>query len=192
VLAGIGGLLAFLALHAVLITPIWFVAPAGAVVASIGGAAIGVAYSEVFPRLPPRPWTAPAVVLGVGLVLLPAIVIAELRDPIVAMDETGGRALRVSDAEAVAGMVFGFLGPTALAGASVGWLLMRTRRASIITALAALAFAIGPGHNVRLLAGTAAVGKEIAILVAVVGVASVVLVESHATVARGGHGRRRS
>lgn len=50
-------------------------------------------------------------------------------------------------------------------------------------ALGAFALAVGPGHNIPLLGGTSVVAKEVAILAAVIGVASVMLVEAHARLA---------
>ncbi len=55
VLAGVAGLLVFLVLHALWIVPIWFILPAGMVVAAGGGLAIGWAYAELRQRLPGRP-----------------------------------------------------------------------------------------------------------------------------------------
>lgn len=51
----------FLVLHHAWIAPIWFVAPMGAVLASLGGAAVGAAYAELRPVLPRRPWTSACV-----------------------------------------------------------------------------------------------------------------------------------
>ena len=50
--AGLAGLGVFLILHHIWITPIWFVAPAGAVMAPAGGAAMGSSYAELASRLP--------------------------------------------------------------------------------------------------------------------------------------------
>lgn len=184
VLAGLAGLATFLLIHHFWIVPIWFIAPAGALVAAAGGAAAGAAYAELLPHLPRRPWT-PIVVIGVvGIVLLPAFVIAEVRGPIFAMGGKGGGTLLVPGAEAAADVVVGLLGTATVAGAGLGWLIARSRRAAGTTALAAFAFALGPGHNIPLLGGTPAVAKELIILAVVVAVASVVLVEAHASMVR--------
>ena len=110
-----------------------------------------------------------------GLVLLPAVIVAELRGPIFAMDGT----LVVSGEAAVVDVVVGLMVTAAIAGASVGWLITRDRRAAGSMAIAALALALGPGHNIPLLGGTPVVAKELAIVGAVVAVAAVVLVEVH-------------
>ncbi len=184
VLAGIAGFATFLLIHHVWIVPIWFIAPAGALVAAAGGAAVGAAYAELLPHLPRRPWTVIAVIVVIGVVLLPAFVIAELRGPIFAMVGDGGGSLLVPGPEAVADVVVGLLGTATIVGGGLGWLIARSRRAAGTTALAALAFALGPGHNIPLLGGTPAVAKELVILAAVVGVASVVLVDAHAWLVR--------
>lgn len=180
VLAGMAGFATFLFIHHVWIVPIWFIAPVGALVAAAGGAA----YAELLPHLPRRPWTATDLIVVIGVVLLPAIVIAELRGPIFAMEGDGGGTLLVPGEEAATDVVVGLLGTATIAGAGLGWLIARSRRATGTTALAAFAFALGPGHNIPLLGGTPAVAKELVILAAVVGVASVVLVEAHAWLVR--------
>lgn len=89
VLAGLVGFATFLVLHHLWIVPIWFIAPVGAIIAAGGGAAAGRAYAELMPYLPPRPWTWVAVAVVVALVLLPAVIIAELRGPIYAVGGGG-------------------------------------------------------------------------------------------------------
>lgn len=184
VLAGTAGFATFLLIHHVWIVPIWFIAPAGMLVAAAGGMAVGAAYAELIAYLPRRPWTAIALIVVVGVVLLPAVVIAELRGPMFAIDADGSGTLLVPGAEAAADLVVGLLGTATIAGAGLGWLIAGSRRAAGMMALAAFAFALGPGHNIPLLGGTSAVAKELVILVAVVGVASLVLVEAHARLVR--------
>ena len=177
--AGIAGLIVFFVLHQLWIVPIWFIAPAGAVIALAGGAAVGAAYGELRPRLPRRPFTVVAVIALVAVVLAPSVVIAELRGPIYAMDGEGGTLL-VPSSQAVADFVLGLLGTASLMGGLIGWLIGRSRRAAGKLALAAFALALGPGHNIPLLGGTGAAGEEVVILAAVTGVASIVLVEGAA------------
>ena len=179
VLAGIAGFATFLLIHHLWIVPIWFIAPAGTLVAAAGGAAVGAAYAELLPHLPRRPWTPIGLIIVIGIVLLPAFVIAELRGPIFAL-EGGGGTLLVPGAEAATDVVMGLLGTATIAGAGLGWLIAGSRRAAGTTALAAFALALGPGHNIPLLGGTPAVAKELVTLAAVAAVASVVLVEAHA------------
>ncbi len=184
VLAGIAGLVAFLLIHHLLIVPMWFIAPAGGVLAAVGGVAVGTAYEDLLPHLPPRPWTAIAIFLVMGAILLPAFALAEVWGPMFAMGEDGGGTLLVPDVEAGARFVVGLLGTAVVAGAVLGWLLTRCRRAVVRLAAAGLLLAIGPGHNIPMLGGTPAVGNELVILATVAGVASVVLVEAHVRLVR--------
>ena len=176
IVAGLAGITTFLLIHQLWIVPIWFIAPVGAALAAAGGAAVGAAYADLVPHLPRRPWRDVAVIIVFGFVLLPAVIVAELRGPIYAMDGT----LLVSGEEAVVDVVVGLMVTAAIAGASLGWLITRDRRAAGSMAIAALALALGPGHNIPLLGGTSVVAKELVIVGTVVAVAAVVLVEVHA------------
>ncbi len=167
-------------IHHAWIAPIWFIAPAGAAIAALGGATVGYAYSELRPSLPGRPWTAPAIAAGSALVLVPAGLIAEALGPVYAIGPGGSGTLLVDPGAALLRFVVGLLGTAALSGAVLGWLVARTRRACTASAAAALFLAIGPGHNVPLLGGTPAVAKEAVVLAAVLAVASLVLVEGDA------------
>src|SRR3990172_11437117 len=82
VLAGIAGLLTFLIIHHFWIRPIWFILPAGLLMAALGGLAVGWSYSEVHPGLPSRPWTAIAFAGLIVLILAPSVLLSELRTPI--------------------------------------------------------------------------------------------------------------
>ena len=183
-IAGVGGLAVFLVLHHLWIVPIWFIAPVGAVMAAIGGAAVGAAYGELLPRLPPRPWTSLWVMASVAAILTPSFVAVELSGPIYAMGLGGEGTLLVSAPEALTTFVVGLVGTATLTGAALGATIGRTRRAAAKMALAGLALALGPGHNIPLLGGTPAAVKELAVLAIVVGVASLVLVESQVWMTR--------
>ena len=52
VLSGIAGLLTFLVIHHFWILPIWFIAPAGLIIAALGGLAVGWSYAEIQAGLP--------------------------------------------------------------------------------------------------------------------------------------------
>lgn len=184
VAAGMAGLVTFLLVHQLWIAPIWFVAPAGMVMAGIGGAAVGASYAILRSRLPRRPWTAVAVVAGVAAILGPAVLVAEVRGPIFTVDAGGGGALLVPPTEALVDVLVGLIGLSALSGAIIGAGIGRSRRAAGTTMLAAVALAVGPGHNIPLIGGTPAVGVELAILAIVVPVAAVVLVEAEERLAR--------
>jgi hypothetical protein len=180
--AGLAGLLAFLLLHALWIVPIWPILPVGLLLAGGGGLAVGWAYAELKSHLPRRPWTALAVAGIVALILLPAVVLAELHGPVF----TGTLADAVPIVAPwviVARFVGELLATATLVGALIGRWLGHTRRAALATGLAGFVFALGPGHNIPLIGGTPGVAKELAIMTAVTCISALVLVEGHAWLA---------
>jgi hypothetical protein len=185
----VAGLTVFLVVHQLWIVPIWFVAPIGAVMAGVGGAAVGASYATLRPHLPGRPWTTSAFTAVVAGMLAPEVLIAELRGPVFAMGADGGTLL-VPATDVVLDYLFGLVGSTALSGAIIGALVGRTRRAAVTTMVAGVALAVGPGHNIPLLGSTSVVGKELAILGVVLLTSAAVLVEAEARFCR--WSRRRS
>jgi hypothetical protein len=183
--AGVAGLLVFLVLHALWVLPIWFILPIGLVLAVIGGLAVGWAYAEIQHGLPPRPWTIPAVVALIAVILLPAMVLAEMREPLFALTAMGA-VLSVGTSVVVVRFVLELLLTAAVTGYLVGGWVGRTRRAAVATAVAGFVFALGPGHNIPFVGGTAGVGKEIVIMAVVVVVSALVLVEGEARLAATG------
>ena len=178
-LSGIADLLVFLVIHHFWIAPIWFIFPLGLVIAIIGGLTVGWAYYELFPHLPPRPWSTLAMVSLIGIILTPAIVLAELRKPLFITTETGTE-LTVSVGFAAAIFILGLLIPSILVGGLAGWLIGHTFRAALATAIAGFTFALGPGHNIPFLGNTSATWKGIAVLLVIVLCAAFVLVEMSA------------
>lgn len=177
-LSGISGLLVFLTIHHFWIMPIWFILPLGLVIAAVGGAAIGWAYNELHPHLPPRPWTALAMIALIWVILLPSIVLAELRRPV--FDITGEEAvLAVSIGRVTLVFILELLVTSTVMGALLGWLIGRSGQAALATAVAGFIFALGPGHNIPLIGGTPGVVKELAIMTAVIVVAALVLTEGY-------------
>jgi ABC-type Co2+ transport system permease subunit len=102
------------------------------------------------------------------------------------MGADGAGILLVPRSEAVAMFTGGLLATATAAGALIGARVGRSRRAAVLTALAAMGIAVGPGHNIPLLGGTPATPKQLAILAIVLGVASVVQVEAAAWLSRRG------
>ena len=182
VAAGLTGLVAFLTLHWLWIMPIWFILPVGMLVAGSGGLAVGWAYAELQRGLPKRPWRAAVVVALLGVILLPAFVLAELRGPVFTVTSIGP-IQTVSTPEIVARFIGDLLATATLVGALVGGWLGRTRRAALATAVAGFLFALGPGHNIPLIGGTTGVGKEVLILSIATCLAASVLVAGHAWLA---------
>ncbi len=178
-MAGLTGLLAFLTVHHFWISPIWFILPIGLVLATAGGLAIGWCYSELAPHLPPRPWATLAMIGLISAILLPAIILAEISPPMFTM--AGGEAiLAVSGWLAAVTFVLELLVTATLTGGLAGWLIGRTGRATMTTALAGLVFALGPGHNIPFIGNMGGTGKGLTILAAIIIPAALVLVEGHA------------
>lgn len=178
-LSGIAGLVVFLVIHHFWIMPIWFILPFGLMIACLGGVEVGWAYQELLPKLPSRPWRTVSIIGLISAILLPSILLTEIRMPM--FDVSGPSALLVISVERAAVIFIQELLLTAtLAGGLAGWIICRTRRAALSTALAGLIFALGPGHNIPFLGSTPGTLKGVAILLAVVLVSAVVLVETHA------------
>lgn len=177
VACGVVGLLVFLTIHHFWIQPIWFILPMGLLLAGVGGAAVGWAYAELLPALPPRPWTALTMVGLIAVTLAPALILAELRQPLFEGMTAETATLRVSVARAA--FVFGaeLLVTAAAVGALAGWFIGGSGRAAFATAAAGVIFALGPGHNIPFLGSTPAAGKGALILLAVVVVSALTLVE---------------
>ncbi len=180
-LSGVAGLLVFLTIHHFWIKPIWFILPPGLVIASLAGLAVGWSYTEIRAGLPPRPWTALAVLAVVGATLVPALVLAQLRPP--PLDIATGILLHGTAASVIARFVLELVLTATLVGGLAGWWLGHTTRAALATGLAGFVFALGPGHNIPFLGSTPAAGKGLVLLVAIIVVSSVVLVESQSWLA---------
>ncbi len=178
-LAGVTGLLVFLVIHHLWIKPIWFILPVGLVIAVLGGLAIGSAYCELLPRLPGRPWTIFAWFSLICLTLAPAVILAQLRPPL--FTGSGMNVIAsISVAQAIVIFVRDLLLPAAVIGGLAGWLIGRTKRAALKTALAGFMFALGPGHNIPFLGNQPSTGKGIILLISIVLAASIVMIEGHA------------
>jgi len=180
--AGVAGLLVFLIIHHFWIKPIWMIFPPGLVIALLGGLAVGWSYREIQSGLPPRPWTALAILALIAAILAPGIVLAQFHQPTVDLTtftipkENAGRAVT---------QFFTELALTAvIVGGIAGWLLGHSRQAAFATALAGFVYALGPGHNIPFLGGTPVVGKGIVLLLAITLVSAIVLVETSAWLAK--------
>lgn len=177
VLAGIVGLLVFLVIHHFWINPIWFILPFGLIIAALGGLAVGWAYHELAPNLPPAPWSALVFVALIAIVLAPSIILAEIREPLFTISGADA-TLAVPVWQAVVVFILELLVTAALVGGLAGWLIGRTSRAALATALAGFIFALGPGHNIPFLGSTPGTLKGIMILLAIILSATIVLVGS--------------
>jgi hypothetical protein len=145
----------------------------------IGGVAVGWAYDELLPHLPPQPWRVLAMMGLIWLTLLPGIVLAELRDPFFTISGKNAR-LTVGVGRVALLFIVELLITSALMGALLGWLFGRSRRTALAMAVAGSTFALGPGHNIPLIGGTPGVGKELGIMAAIITVSAIVLVQGQA------------
>ncbi len=175
-ISGVVGLFVFLTIHHIWITPIWFILPAGLLIAGLSGLAVGWAYVEMRPQLPSRPWIVPAVFGLMAATLAPALLLAQILPP--AADVAAGMLIATTN-ELILRFTFGLLAPATLVGVIEGWALARSRRGAAAMALAGLLFALGLGHNIPFLGRTPGVGKEIALLIATTLASSLTLVKVH-------------
>ncbi len=178
VCAGLAGLLTFLLIHHFWIQPIWFIAPVGVVIAGAGGVVVGWSYAEILVSLPPRPWTFLALTAVIAVILAPSIILAQLTPPLIDL-ATFSLPPQAGPRAALA-FIFELIMTAVIIGGAAGWYLGHTRRAMVATAIAGLVYALGPGHNIPFLGHTPAVGKGLALLLAVTLVAAFVLVEANA------------
>jgi hypothetical protein len=113
----------------------------------------------------------------VVLSLAPSLLLAQRRGPVLEMTGPETSTLLVPASEVAIAVGIELLATTTLTAGILGWLVGRTRRSALVTGLAGLAFALGPGHNIPLLGGTPAVPKELLLLAVSIAVAAVTLVE---------------
>lgn len=179
-IAGSSGLLTFLVVHHVWIAPIWFITPVGLVIATLGGLAIGWSYWHLRPSLPARPLAALALFALVVAALLPGILLSFTHGPL--FDLKTGRIPEGRSGTVAAHFVLELALPAALVGALTGYRLRRSALAAAATALAAVAWTLGPGHNIPMFGTDHAAFKGHAIVLIVAFAACVTLVEAAALV----------
>lgn len=175
VVASLAGLLVFLVIHHFWILPIWFILPPGLLIAVLGGLAVGWSYHEIAAGLPPRPWTSLAIFCLFALVLAPAAILAQLRPALITSNTFSippGQGATVA-----VRFVLELVLTAAVVGGVCGWYLGRSPSAALSTAIAGIAMACGPGHNIPFLGNTPVAGKGLVLLAIVMLVAALVLVE---------------
>ncbi|MCW5874567.1 MAG: hypothetical protein KIS88_07975 [Anaerolineales bacterium] len=154
-LAGLAGFLAFLLIHQVLIVPIWFIAPFGAVVAVLAGLLVAWAFEALRPRLPRNIWLAVlAFTALLTLTQVAAYFASSVQEPIANM-VFRNQALPGKLGTILARFAIDLFLTSAIVGGLLGLLVGRSKQAAGRMALAALGFAIGPGHNTPFFAGVA-------------------------------------
>jgi hypothetical protein len=170
VLASMAGFAVFLAVHAVWIVPIWFVAPVGVLIAATSGLCVGWAYDVHRERMAPSlPLRVVIVFVAATLVLLPAVPIALLIAPVDLMSRS------MDASRGVTALALFFVIATTV-GAAGGALVGRTRRAAGVTALAAFGLAVGIGHNAPLFGDGWPALKLWTIMLTATGISSLTLI----------------
>jgi hypothetical protein len=162
-ISGIAGLLTFLIVHHFTIRPIWFILPPGLLLAVGGGVAIAWAFELLQPRL-----SANILIASLSLAALltltqvPGFLIGSTREPI--LDMSSATLLPGTGMQAAGRFAIDLFLTAAVSGALIGWGLAGSAAAGGRLALAAVAFSIGPGHNIPFFAGTTGAGKMWAIM----------------------------
>ena len=167
--AGVVGLLVFLTIHHFTINPIWMIMPVGVVLAAAGGAAVGWAFYEMRPRLGQNALLAALILAGLlTLTQVPGFLIGQRHGPVV--DIQSESILEGMTSEIIRRFVFDLVIMAGVMGALIGWFVGRTRTAAAAMALAGIAFALGPGHNIPFFVGVGlgAAAKMLWIMAAVI------------------------
>jgi hypothetical protein len=180
VISGLTGLLAFLIVHQIWIRPIWMIAPAGSLIAAAGGAAMGWSFFYLRASLPARPWTALAL-FAIGMaMLLPGMGLSLLHGPLF---DLATATIRKGEGTRVAmRFTLELLCTAMIVGAVAGWWLGGSARAIAATVTAAVALALGPGHNIPMFGSNQSAWKGFAIVVIIVAVSALTLVEADAAI----------
>ena len=161
--SGVAGLLTFLIVHHFTIRPIWFIAPPGLLLAVGGGAAVGWAFQLLQPRLGSNLLIASmALAALLTLTQVPGFLIGSTRQPII--DLTTANIIPGRGWEAAGRFFLDLFLTAAITGALIGWGLAGSGAAAGRMALAAVAFSVGPGHNIPFFAGTGGAAKMWAIM----------------------------
>lgn len=175
VLSGIVAFFVFLVLHHVWIKPIWTIFLPGFLIAIGGGALVGWAYAQVAPALPARPWNTVAVLGMIIAILAPGVALSFTHGPLFDLATATippGQGARVALRFALE-----LVSTAALVGALLGWWLGRTPVATLSTALAGIAYALGPGHNIPMFGAHPVAFKGLAIVGMLAVITAVVLTE---------------
>lgn len=125
--------------------------------------------------LPARPWSWLVVAGLMTIVLVPGVILSYTHGPLFDLQSATippgqGRAVALR-------FTLELLVTASLAGALAGVLLGRSARGAVACATAALAFAIGPGHNIPMFGNHPVALKGHALMLAIVVATSVSFVE---------------
>lgn len=139
---------------------------------------MGIAYLEIQHHLPPKPWKAIVFIILIVAILLPAILLAEIRPPMFVLSPAGP-IFQMSLGIVTLIFIGELLCTATLTSGLIGWWISRTKLSTLAMALSGFVFALGPGHNIPFIGGIGGVMKEWAIMVMVIIVSTFVLVESY-------------
>jgi hypothetical protein len=173
--ASVASLLVFLVVHHLWIKPIWFIALPGLLIAGLGGAGIGWAYSFIAHAMPDRPWSWLAMLALMLAVLLPGALLSLTHGPLFDLKTASippGEGGRVALRFALELVV-----PAMIVGAALGAWLGGSTKSALAMSLAALALALGPGHNVPMFGTNPAAVKGFVLLALSLLPVPVILVE---------------
>jgi len=121
-IAGIAGLFTFLIIHHFTIKMIWEIFPFGLVIAVIGGLGVSWSYHEVHQHLPAYPWTFMGLLILIIIILVPAMIIAQLTPAPFQLD--GTIAPGCTDGRAAIQFILELLLTATLMGALAGWICL--------------------------------------------------------------------
>jgi len=182
VLSGVLGLFVFLVIHHIWIKPIWMIFVPGLLIAVAGGAAIGWAYFYIRASLPARPWNSLAMLAIIIGVLAPGMALSFTHGPLF---DLATAKIPTGQGWAVAARFGLELALTStIAGALIGAWLGGTPVAAASMAVAGLAFALGPGHNIPMFGTNPLAFKGHAIVLFIAVPVAFVLVEGTVLLSR--------
>lgn len=159
VISGLVGLVTFLIIHAVWITPIWQVAFVGIIIASLAGLVTAQCYNIVKPAKHARPLSWIFVFGATALPLLPGAVLPHLFPPL--LESENGQVIHpINLPWLISGFFITLLIPAAITGGALGWFITKRRRPAALFSAMGLIMAVGPGHNLPLF-GSEASGEQL-------------------------------
>ena len=147
--SGLTGLIVFLVIHAMWITPIWFIAIIGIVVSISGGLLTGKCY-ELSTRFNTwRPFRSLYVIALVSVTLVPCVLLIQFVPPLLEA-ENGEVVHPINVPWVVSGFFLLLLIPSAIVGWISGRILTGNKLSGGLFAIMGLLIALGPGHNLPL------------------------------------------
>ena len=148
-ISGLTGLVVFLVMHAIWITPIWFISIIGIIVSAGGGIVTARCYERSTRLRIWRPFSSLYVFSLVGITLLPCVLLIQMVPPLLEA-ENGEVVHPVNMPWVVSGFFLLLLIPAATVGWLVGRFLTGSNSSAVLYSSMGLLVALGPGHNLPL------------------------------------------